>query len=78
MRTPLFVQLCSQGRPGSDAAGADEDEGVSVSNALKSAEDLDAAAGLVCDGLVRRLGRTMTIPVQDVDVGKPIYAYGVD
>lgn len=59
-------------------AGNDEDEGVSVSNLLKFAENLEAIDGLVCDELVRRLGRTVTITVENIDVDKPIYATGVD
>lgn len=79
MKTPLFAQLRSAGGASASAgAGTDDEGGVSVSNALKFAGGLDAAAELVCGALVRRLSRTMTIPVEDIDVGKPIHAYGVD
>ncbi|KAK8086415.1 polyketide synthase [Apiospora phragmitis] len=76
MKTPLFAQLRSAGNVAS-GAGAGEG-GVSVSNALKFADSLDAAAELVQDALVRRLSRVMTIPIEDIDAGKPIHAYGVD
>ncbi|KAK8039588.1 polyketide synthase PKS2 [Apiospora rasikravindrae] len=59
-------------------SGAGDEGGVSVSNALKFADSLDAAAELVQDALVKRLGRVMTIPIEDIDAGKPIHAYGVD
>lgn len=78
MKTPLFAQLRSAGGAGAGGASAEDEGGVSVANALKFAEGLDAAAELVRDALVRRLSRTMTIPVDEIDVGKPIHAYGVD
>ncbi|KAK8129684.1 polyketide synthase PKS2 [Apiospora kogelbergensis] len=77
MKTPLFAQLRSAGNAAS-GAGAGEEGGVSVSNALKFADSLDAAAELVQDALVKRLSRVMTIPLEDIDAGKPIHAYGVD
>lgn len=79
IKTPLFRTLRSvnEGSAAADGA-ADEDGGVSVTNGLKFAESLDAAADLVCDALVKRLSRTMRIPVADIDPGKPIHAYGVD
>ncbi|KAK8025057.1 polyketide synthase PKS2 [Apiospora arundinis] len=77
MKTPLFAQLRSAGNVAS-GSGAGEEGGVSVSNALKFADSLDAAAELVQDALVKRLSRVMTIPLEDIDAGKPIHAYGVD
>lgn len=81
IKTPLFRTLRSTGSDGladKDGASGDGEGGVSVTNALKFAESLDAAAVLVSDALVRRLSRTMRIPVADIDVGKPIHVYGVD
>ncbi|KAK8093927.1 hypothetical protein PG997_000612 [Apiospora hydei] len=77
MKTPLFAQLRSTGNVAS-GAGTGEEGGVSVSNALKFADSLDAAAELVQDALIKRLSRVMTIPIEDIDAGKPIHAYGVD
>lgn len=56
-------------------AGAGVDEDIGVSNALKFAENLDAAAGLVYDTLTCRLLRTLTIPVEDVDAAKPMHSF---
>lgn len=79
MKTPLFAQLRSQsGLGGAAAETGDDDSGVSVSNALRFAESLDVASDLVRDALVKRLAKTMTIPLEDIDTGKPIHAYGVD
>lgn len=81
IKSPLFRQLRSvSDGAGSGAAdgGADADGAVSVTNALKFAESPEAAAGIICDALVKRLSRTMRIPEPDIDVGKPIHAYGVD
>lgn len=79
IKTPLFRTLrsVSEGVVEKDGA-ADEEGGVSVTNALKFAESLDVAADLVRDALVKRLSRTMRIPIADIDVGKPIHVYGVD
>lgn len=81
IKSPLFRQLRSEGdEAGGGADGAADQEGgsVSVTNALKFAESLEAAAALICDALVKRLSRTMRIPEPDIDVGKPIHVYGVD
>lgn len=79
IKTPLFRQMRSASEGGVEKDGAaDEDGGVSVTNGLKFAESLDVAAALVCDALVKRLSRTMRIPIGDIDVGKPIHVYGVD
>lgn len=82
IKSPLFRQLrsvSSDEAGGAADGGADQEGGgVSVTNALKFAESLEAAAELICDALVKRLSRTMRIPEPDIDVGKPIHAYGVD
>ncbi|KAF4311943.1 putative lovastatin nonaketide synthase protein [Botryosphaeria dothidea] len=78
MKTPLFAQLRTRGGAGGAAAGAEDEDEVSVANTLKWVDSLDGAAELVREALVRRLSRTMSVPVEDVDSGKPIHAYGVD
>lgn len=81
IKSPLFRQLRSASDESGGAAdgnAGDQDGSVSVTNALKFSESLDAAAGLICDALVKRLSRTMRIPEPDIDVGKPIHVYGVD
>lgn len=79
IKTPLFRTLrsASEGILEKDGA-SDEEGGVSVTNALKFAESLDAATVLVSDALVKRLSRTMRIPIADIDISKPIHVYGVD
>lgn len=81
IKSPLFRQLRSasdESGGAGDGSGADQEGGVSVTNALKFAESVDAAAGVICDALVKRLSRTMRIPEPDIDIGKPIHVYGVD
>lgn len=80
IKSPLFRQLRSASAESGGAAdgAADQDGSVSVTNALKFAESQKAAAEIICDALVKRLSRTMRIPEPDIDVGKPIHAYGVD
>lgn len=79
IKTPLFRQLRSVSEGATSADGAADEEGsVSVTNGLKFAESLEVAADLVCEALVKRLSRTMRIPIGDIDIGKPIHVYGVD
>ena len=45
---------------------------------FQAANSLNAAAGVVTQGLLGRLSRALGISVEDVDVCKPLHAYGVD
>lgn len=80
IKSPLFRTLrsASEGLAEKDGGAGGEEGGVSVTNALKFAESLDVAADLVREALVKRLSRTMRIPITDIDVGKPVHVYGVD
>ncbi|KAJ4415838.1 Type I Iterative PKS [Gnomoniopsis sp. IMI 355080] len=82
IKTPLFRTMRSESEGmaagGAESGAAGEDGGVSVTNALKFAESLEVAAEVIRDALVKRLSRTMRIPVAEIDVGKPIHVYGVD
>ncbi|GME45714.1 putative lovastatin nonaketide synthase protein [Neofusicoccum parvum] len=78
MQTPLFAQLRSQGVGVGAASAAPDADDVSVQSALRWADGADAAAALVVAALVRRLCRTMGLRAEDVDVARPIHAYGVD
>ncbi|KAK1994697.1 lovastatin nonaketide synthase [Colletotrichum falcatum] len=80
IKSPLFRQLRSASDGSGAAAGADSDQNgaVSVTHALKFAPGPEAAAGIICEALVKRISRTMRIPEPDIDVGKPIHVYGVD
>ncbi|KAK1962030.1 beta-ketoacyl synthase domain-containing protein [Colletotrichum sublineola] len=81
IKSPLFRQLRSAGGGESAAtadAASDQNGAISVTRALKSAQGPETAAEIICDALVKRISRTMRIPVPDIDVGKPIHVYGVD
>lgn len=41
-------------------------------------ESLDDAGAIVAQGLVRKLSKALSMPSEDVDVSKPLHAYGVD
>lgn len=45
---------------------------------LRAAETQAAAAAVVTHLFARRLARSLAVPVADVDVGWPAYAFGVD
>lgn len=78
IKSPLFRTLRSVSEGVVDKEAGDDEGGVSVTNGLKFAESVEAAGVLVSEALVKRLSRTMRIPVGDIDMGKPIHVYGVD
>lgn len=51
---------------------------VSLKEELSRSPDLNAAVDLISDAMAERLARLMMIPAADVDVNKPLSAYGVD
>ena len=60
----------------SDTAG--DDRAVAVRVLLKKAESPEAVMGLVREALKRKLASLLTIAVEDVDLRKPVVAYGLD
>ncbi|KAL8941461.1 MAG: hypothetical protein Q9211_001817 [Gyalolechia sp. 1 TL-2023] len=45
---------------------------------LQQAETLESAIGLVCEATRQRLSSLLMIPVEDVEIKKPVVAYGLD
>ena len=76
MAHPLFTQL----RTSTEASSAllDEDSSLTIQSLLESAESLDDAAAFITESIIKRLSNTLAIPVDDIDVAKPIHHYGVD
>ena len=76
MRDPLFRTFYQM-----DTITADGDEhsdAVDYEKLLGLAESPAAAEAIVCEGLVKKLCRALSIEAEDVDTGKPMHAYGVD
>ncbi|KAK7714826.1 putative PKS-like protein biosynthetic cluster [Diaporthe eres] len=84
MRIPMFRHLYRmelQQGDGATAGGDDGDNSDSGENAgalLREARTQAEAAAAVTHLFARRLARSLAVPVADIDVGRPAYAFGVD
>lgn len=76
MRDPLFRTFYQMG---TSTTNGDEDvDAVDYEKLLATAESLAAAEAVVCEGLVNKFCRALSIEAEEVDTGKPMHAYGVD
>jgi hypothetical protein len=73
---PLFTQLRSIVES-SDSDG-EEDSFVATREALRSTKTLEDAIVLIVEALIKRIFGIMSLPIEDIDSGKPIHFYGVD
>lgn len=73
---PLYTQLRSM----ADSAGGEgeEDSTLAIKAGLQAAQSAEDAAAIVSEAVVKRLSTVMTLPIEDIDAGKPIHHYGVD
>ncbi|KAI8238831.1 Highly reducing polyketide synthase alt5 [Colletotrichum sp. SAR 10_96] len=85
MQKPIFNNLLRMGETDdSDAAGGrgtagdDNGEEVDYLGLVRTAADLTAAGEVVTQGLVQKLGKSLSVPAETLDVGKPAYIVGVD
>lgn len=83
MRIPMFRHLyrmeLQQGNNADGAtAGGDSDSGENAGALLRGAKTQAEAAAAVTHLFAKRLARSLAVPVADIDVGRPAYAFGVD
>lgn len=83
MRIPMFRHLYrmeqqQQQQGNNDAGGGDGDSGENAGALLREARTQAEAAAAVTHLFARRLARSLAVPVADIDVGRPAYAFGVD
>ena len=72
---PLFSVLRNRNRIGhSDDTGASNDS----ATLLKSATSQVAAEDVILQALKLKLSHSLSIPIEDVDENKPIFAFGID
>jgi hypothetical protein len=76
MRDPLFAQLRSIAES-SDSDG-EEDSFVATREALRSAKTVEDATVIIVETLIKRISGIMSLPLEDIDSGKPVHFYGVD
>ncbi|XP_044721361.1 KR domain-containing protein [Hirsutella rhossiliensis] len=79
MHLPVFRHLyCmeEQGHEGSTAAGAEQVDGAAAQ--LRAAASVAEAAAAITGLFAKRLARSLAVPVEDIDIDRPPYAFGVD
>lgn len=76
MRDPLFTQLRSIAES-SDSEGGEESF-AATREALRNAKTLEDATVILAEALVKRISGIMSLPLEDIDPGKPVHFYGVD
>ncbi|KAF2105024.1 hypothetical protein NA57DRAFT_71219 [Rhizodiscina lignyota] len=75
IRDGRFAALRSRSLQGS---GPGAGSSISLREELGRCGSVDAAADLITTGMVERLARLMMMPVNDIDAGRSLSAYGVD
>ena len=63
---------------GSDLSQAAGGDSVDVKPLLRKATSQDAVEEIICQALVQRLCKSLSIPREDIDVKKPMHTFGVD
>ncbi|RYO75255.1 hypothetical protein DL764_010541 [Monosporascus ibericus] len=76
MRMPLFGHLYQMEQEEKSTAAAARVD--STESQLRKVRSLNEAAAVVTRSLAKRLARALAVPVEDIDVKKPAFAYGVD
>jgi hypothetical protein len=51
---------------------------VDIGALMKGADSLATAGAVVCDALLQKVARTLSMPVEDIHASKPMHSYGVD
>lgn len=77
MQQPLFAH-CSQAPPGVDGGKGGETGEVNFTALFRRAKTHEERSVIVAQALQRRLARALGIESKDIDVEKPLHAYGVD
>ncbi|KAI4669515.1 Type I Iterative PKS [Alternaria viburni] len=79
---PLFKNLLRLGQVelvnGTGAGGEGEAAAVDYLALIKAAVDAKEAAQIVTSALLGKLSKSLSIPAENLDVGKPAYVLGVD
>ncbi|KAK1675095.1 KR domain-containing protein [Colletotrichum godetiae] len=85
MQKPMFSNLLRMGETedmssgrGAGGGNGDGSDGVNRLTIVKAAPDLPTASEIVTQGLVKKLAKSLSVPIETLDVGKPAYVVGVD
>lgn len=82
MRSPMFRHLYrmeqQQDKAPIDPSATADAEDHNAATLLHAAHSRAEAAGIVTQLLAERLARSLAMPVEDIDIDRPAYAFGVD
>ncbi|EXF80297.1 KR domain-containing protein [Colletotrichum fioriniae PJ7] len=85
MQKPMFSNLLRMGETensgngrGTCGGSGDGSDDVNRLALVKAAPDLSTASEIVTQGLVQKLAKSLSVPIETLDVGKPAYIVGVD
>ncbi|KAL2881167.1 hypothetical protein SGCOL_003457 [Colletotrichum sp. CLE4] len=85
MQKPMFSNLLRMGETedisngrGAGGGNGDGSDDVNRLTLVKAAPDLPTASEIVTQGLVKKLAKSLSVPIETLDVGKPAYVVGVD
>ncbi|KAK5988693.1 Highly reducing polyketide synthase azaB [Cladobotryum mycophilum] len=76
MRAPMFRHLYRMEQ--SQKSNVATQQVDSAGSQLRKVESLTEAAAVITRLFAKRLARSLAVPVEDIDVNKPPYAFGVD
>lgn len=82
MRSPMFRHLYrmeqQQDKAPFETSTTADAESHNAATLLHAANSRAEAAGIVTQLLAERLARSLAVPVEDIDIDRPAYAFGVD
>lgn len=62
----------------SNAYPAHNEESVHLPNLLSATECLSDASNLISDSLAKKLSKALSMPIEKIDISKPMHIFGVD
>lgn len=77
LQRPLFAHFSQAPLLSDEKSGGNVSE-VNFATMFRQQETVEARLGIVAEALQRRLARALGIESEDVDLDKPLHAYGVD
>ena len=80
LERPLFSMLTQTGtNKGGKSSNSNhlDEEGKRIDTFRRASSD-EKAAEILLDGLLQRLSRALSMPVEDIDVARPLHIYGID
>jgi len=76
LQDPLFTQLRTMTE--TTVRSLDENSSLAIQSQLRSANTKEEAIAAVISSILKRLSKSMSTPIDDLDPSKPIHHYGVD